>query len=89
MIILPLGNESGRIPYRYLMKLHQTLLATLLLAPMAPLHAVEPSSVQLNGQQCIRVNDRPFSQLEYIRPVPLIFRHSRRLDSMWCIGVGR
>jgi hypothetical protein len=42
------------------MKLYQTLLATLLLAPMAPLHAVEPASVQLNGQQCIRVNDRPF-----------------------------
>lgn len=60
MIILPLGNDAERIPYRYLMKLRQTLLATLLLVPMAPLHAVEPSSVQLNGQQCIRVNDRPF-----------------------------
>ncbi len=42
------------------MKLHQTLLATLLLAPIAPLHVVEPASVQLTGQKCIRVNDRPF-----------------------------
>ena len=59
-ISLPLRNEAERIPYCYLMKLHQTLLATLLLAPIAPLHVVEPASVQLNGQQCIRVNDRPF-----------------------------
>ncbi len=60
MISLPLGNEAWRIPYRYLMKIHQTLLAILLLAPMATLHAVEPASVQLTGQKCIRVNGRPF-----------------------------
>ena len=59
-ISLPLRNEAERIPYGYLMKLHQTLLATLLLAPIAPLHVVEPASVQLTGQKCIRVNDRPF-----------------------------
>jgi hypothetical protein len=42
------------------MGLYLTLLIALLMAPIAPLHAVEPASVQLNGQQCIRVNHRPF-----------------------------
>jgi hypothetical protein len=60
VISLPLGNEAERTPSRYLMKLHQTLLATLLLVPMATLHAVEPASVQLTGKKCIRVNGRPF-----------------------------
>ena len=42
------------------MSLYQTLLIALLIAPQAALHAVEPASVELNGQQCIRVNHRPF-----------------------------
>lgn len=42
------------------MNLHQTLLATLLLVPMATLHAVEPASVQLTGKKYIRVNGGPF-----------------------------
>ena len=42
------------------MKLRKTLLSLLLLAPLAPLPAVEPATVQLNGQQCTKFNGKPF-----------------------------
>ncbi len=40
------------------MKLRKTLLSLLLLPPLAPLPAVEPATVQLNGQQCIKFNGK-------------------------------
>jgi len=42
------------------MKTTLTLLSALLLTPLAALRAAEPLTVQLNGQQCLKVNGKPF-----------------------------